>query len=145
MKTTISKLGFILSLLMLMGIFSTVAAQGIEFHHGTFAEAKAKAAKENKIIFVDAYAKWCGPCKWMAANTFTDQAVGEYFNEHFVAVKMDMEVGEGRELARGWGIRAYPTLLFFDAEGKEVHRDLGAKKADQLISLGKKVIEANKS
>ena len=141
MNATIRKIGLLFSLIMVAGIFGTVSAQGIEFHHGTFAEAKAKAAKENKIIFVDAYAKWCGPCKWMAANTFTDTEVGEYFNDNFIPVKMDMEVGEGRTLARQWGIRAYPTLLFFDAEGKEVHRDLGAKKKEQLLQLGKTVVE----
>ena len=152
MNITVSKIGTVLSLLLLMGLFSTVTAQetntatpGIDFHHGTFAEAKAKAAEEKKVIFVDAYAQWCRPCRWMAANTFTDGEIGNYFNQHFISMKLDMEKGEGPKLARGWGIRAYPTLLFFDANGKEIHRDMGAKEVDQLMSLGKKVVKKKKS
>ena len=115
---------------------STGEGNGIDFFHGTWAEAKAKAKEENKLIFVDAYAVWCGPCKWMARNTFTDPAVGEVFNKKFINVKMDMERGEGPKLARKWGIRAYPTLLFFDADGKEVKRALGAKRSTDFIQLG---------
>ncbi|HHG84150.1 MAG TPA: DUF255 domain-containing protein, partial [Bacteroidetes bacterium] len=68
----------------MLGLGSSMKAQGIKFFHGTFAQAKAKAKKENKLIFMDAYTSWCGPCKWMAANTFTDASVGAYFNQHFV-------------------------------------------------------------
>ena len=128
----------------LMGFNDTASAQtapeGIDFFHGSWAEGLAKAKAEKKLIFVDAYAVWCGPCKWMAANTFTDKLVGDYFNKHFVNFKMDMEKGEGRDLARNWGIRAYPTLLFFDSNAGEVHRSMGAKPAADFLKLGETVI-----
>lgn len=114
------------------------AVSGIDFFHGTFAEAKAKAKRENKLIFMDAYTTWCGPCKWMAANTFTDSSVGEYFNKNFVNVKMDMERGEGPALQRQFAVRAYPTLLFIDGDGQVKHRDMGAKKAGDFLAVGKK-------
>ena len=114
------------------------AVQGIDFFHGSFSEAKAKAAKENKLIFIDAYTVWCGPCKWMAANTFTDSAVGEFFNKNFVNMKVDMEKGEGRELARRYRVAAYPTLLFVDSQGAVKHRAMGAKRSGDFIALGKK-------
>jgi thiol:disulfide interchange protein len=117
------------------------AVTGINFFHGTFAEAKAKAAKENKLIFMDAYTVWCGPCKWMAANTFTDAAVGEYFNKYFVNMKVDMERGEGRTLARQYAVRAYPTLLFIDSKGDVKHRAMGAKRAGDFLALGKKAVD----
>ncbi|MEZ4920517.1 MAG: thioredoxin family protein [Saprospiraceae bacterium] len=110
---------------------------GIEFFHGSWAEAKAKAKAENKLIFVDAYTTWCGPCRWMASNTFTDSEVGAFYNKKFINVKMDMEKGEGPTLARQWKVRAYPTLLYFDADGNEVKRELGAKRADDFIRIGK--------
>nr|MBA3971052.1 hypothetical protein [Bacteroidota bacterium] len=45
--------------------------RSIEFEHGTFSELLAKAKKENKMIYIDCYTVWCGPCKWMAKNVFT--------------------------------------------------------------------------
>ena len=60
----------------------SVAGQGIEFYHGTWEEAILKAKAEDKIIFVDAFTTWCGPCKRMAASTFPDPAVGVLFNQH---------------------------------------------------------------
>lgn len=139
MKSYTKLVGGLLSIILVVAVSQkTFAQDGIHFHKGTWAEAVAKAKKENKMIFVDAYAKWCGPCKWMAANVFTMPAVGNYYNSNFVNVKMDMEVGEGRSLARAWGIRAYPTLIYFDPNGKEKKRHVGMKRTgEDLINLGK--------
>ncbi|MFN4256425.1 MAG: thioredoxin family protein, partial [Saprospiraceae bacterium] len=72
-----------------------LAAQGMNFEHGTWAEVLAKAKAENKPIFMDAYTVWCGPCKMMSNQTFPDAKVAELFNARFVNVKVDMEKGEG--------------------------------------------------
>lgn len=119
-------------------------AEGIDFFHGTFAEAQAKAKKEGKLIFVDAYTVWCSPCRWMAANTFTNADVGAFFNKHFINLKIDMEKGEGRTLSRKWAIRAYPTLLFMSDSGEVNKRVLGAQKPAQLLALGKDVVGGGK-
>lgn len=100
-------------------------------------DAVALATKENKPIFVDAYTVWCGPCKWLAANVFTDPEVAAYYNKTFVNVKLDMEKGEGIELAKKWSIQAYPTLIFFNEKGEEAHRVLGAMPAPTFIEIGK--------
>lgn len=112
-------------------------AQGIEFFHGTYAEALEKAQKENKLVFMDAYAEWCGPCKRMAATTFKDEKVGKYFNDNFVNVKMDMEKGEGPGLQRKFDVSAYPTLLFINGKGEVVHRTMGGQGNDQILALAK--------
>ena len=70
--------------------------QGVQFQELTFQEALNKAKAENKLVFVDCYTSWCGPCKYMLNNVFVLPEVGEFFNEHFVNVKYDMEQGEGR-------------------------------------------------
>ena len=110
---------------------------GIQFFHGTFAEAKALAKSQDKLIFVDAYTTWCGPCRLMASQTFTQPSVGEYFNKNFVNLKMDMESGEGVAFGSQYKVMAYPTLLFLDHNGAVKVRAMGAKPAQELINVGK--------
>lgn len=110
-------------------------SEGIKFETGTWAEILEIAKTQNKLIFVDAYTTWCGPCKWMSKNTFTDKKVGDFVNANFVPYKMDMEKGEGIDFAKANEVRAYPTLLFFNAQGELVHRGLGAQNAEVFLQL----------
>ncbi|MGB1018129.1 MAG: thioredoxin domain-containing protein [Chitinophagales bacterium] len=133
-------------LLLITLISLAVQAQGIAFFKGTFDEAKAEAKKEGKLIFMDAYATWCGPCKRMARDVFPTKEAGEYFNANFVNVKMDMEKGEGRGLAKKYGVRSYPTLLFIDYNGDVVYETKGARRnAASLIEVGKRALKPSKS
>lgn len=97
-------------------------AIGTQFFKGTFAQALAKAKKENKKLMVDCYTLWCGPCRHMAKNVFPDENLGKYMNANFVCIQLDMEHGEGPELNKTFNVEAYPTFIFFDAEGKEMNR-----------------------
>ncbi|MDZ4747744.1 MAG: thioredoxin domain-containing protein [Saprospiraceae bacterium] len=118
----------------------SVAGQGIEFYHGTWEEAILKAKAEDKIIFVDAYTTWCGPCKRMAASTFPDQAVGELFNQHFLSLKIDMEKEMGLEFKKKFPVNAYPTLFFIDYDQVLIRQAVGAKSPADLIALGESII-----
>src|SRR5690349_11740714 len=94
-------------------LISNGYAQGIEFvHDKTFQEILDIAKKENKLVFMDAYTSWCGPCKRMAANVFPDPEAGAFFNSNFINVKIDMEKGEGPGISGKYGVRAYPTLFW---------------------------------
>ena len=106
---------------------------GISFDVHTFAEAMEKAKAENKLVFMDCYTTWCGPCRMMAAQVFTQQKVGDYFNEHFVSLKMDMEKGEGITLGKKYGVTAYPTMLILDTQGNVMHTMVGSRSAEELI------------
>ncbi|MFN8353045.1 MAG: thioredoxin domain-containing protein [Spirosomataceae bacterium] len=108
--------------------------EGIKFFEGTFAQALAKAKAEKKLIFLDAYTSWCGPCKMMQTRTFPDKKLGDFFNQKFVAIKIDMEEGEGPNLAETYGVDAYPTLFFIDTSGKVVKRVLGFQSAEKLLA-----------
>ena len=133
-------------ILLLSISYLAINAQGIAFFKGTFEEAKAYAQKEDKLIFMDAYAAWCGPCKRMAKNVFPTKEAGDFFNENFVNVKMDMEKGEGRPLAKKYSVGSYPTLLFLDYNGEVVYQTKGARRdAASLIALGKKALFPNKN
>lgn len=129
---------FVATTLFAISIPVFALAQGINFFHGTWPEAMAQAKTEQKLIFVDAYASWCGPCKRMAANVFPDPKVGDYFNANFINLKYDMEKPENREFAGKYPVSAYPTLLILDAEGKIVHKHVGGLAADGLIAFGQK-------
>lgn len=119
-------------------IFNNGAEGGIEFFTGSWPDALAKSGKNDKLIFLDAYAAWCGPCKLMAKNTFTEEEVGTFFNENFINVKMDMEKHEeGPRLSRKFQLTAYPSLYFIDKNEKVVHFALGYHKPNQLIAVGK--------
>lgn len=120
-------------------------AQGIQFDKGNWQEIMAKAESEDKLIFVDAYASWCGPCKKMARNVFTKPQVGEFFNAKFVNAKIDMEKGEGANLARKWKVRAYPTLLFLNSAGEVVHQAIGYHNSDLLIELGEAALDPDRN
>lgn len=110
---------------------------GIKFFHGSFKEAKAKAKKENKLIFIDCYTTWCGPCKNMAKKTFVNKEVGDFFNKNFICMKIDMEQGEGITIQTNYSVEAYPTYLFIDSKGDVKHRDLGFIDAARFIQVGK--------
>jgi thioredoxin-related protein len=112
-------------------------AQGIKFEDTNFSTILAKAKKENKLIFVDAYASWCGPCKLMVKNVFPQKAVGDYYNSHFVNAKIDMEKGEGVDLAKKYNVKAFPTYLFIDGNGEVVHRTLGYVEENDFIQFAK--------
>ncbi|RMZ59564.1 thioredoxin family protein [Chryseobacterium nematophagum] len=127
---------------LFMGTF--IFAQGIQFDEGKFASILAKAKKENKLIFIDAYASWCGPCKLMVKNIFPLQNVGDYYNSHFINTKIDMEKGEGLDLAKKYNVKAFPTYLFINGDGEEIHRTLGYVEENDFIQFAKDAEDPNK-
>ena len=124
------------SLLILLFVSAQIQAQGIEFFHGKWKEALELAEKEDKLVFVDAYAKWCGPCKRMAKNVFTQAEVGDFYNKNFINLKLDMEESDGRTFGAKYPVSAYPTLLFLNGKGELVKKVTGGQQADGLISIG---------
>jgi thioredoxin-related protein len=127
-------------------LFSTVIAfaqEAIQFQDLPFKDLVTKAKKENKILFIDAYTSWCGPCKMMEKNTFTQKAVGDYFNANFVNARFDMEKGEGREIASKFGVRSYPTYLFLNGDGELVSQNYGYMEGSLFVSMAQDVNSPN--
>ena len=118
-------------------------ATGIEFFHGSFAEAISKARAENKLVFVDCYTTWCGPCRMLQNNIFPEQKVGEFFNENFISIKIDCEHEDGPSICQRFAITAYPTLIFVNGDGKPVYRTMGYRSAESLIDEAKKALGSN--
>jgi thioredoxin 1 len=126
----------ILSIFALLLTFSSFAQSGIKFEENSWAMIVSKAKAEKKLIFLDAYTAWCGPCKLLQVNVFPNEELGKYFGANFLSTKIDMEKGEGPSLARKYDVRAYPTLLFIDPNTQEiVHKVLGYRSVEQLKSV----------
>lgn len=124
--------------LSLLIITTTATAADINFlDNPVWKTVLEKAKKEKKIIFFDAYATWCGPCKQMDAETYKDQKVADFYNANFINVKYDMEKGEGITLAQQFAVTAYPSLLFISADGEMLHKGLGFQVPNQFLALAK--------
>lgn len=114
----------------------TLHAQGVEFEpEGTTLEqAAAKAKKEGKLVFVDCFTQWCGPCRNMARNIFPQEKVGAFMNPRFVSITIDMETEYGAPLVKEWQVNAYPTFIIFNGDAQEIGRFVGGSDADGLIA-----------
>ena len=132
----------IIGITFLLLVAINVSAQEINWI--TLEEAIALQKKEPKKILMDVYTKWCGPCKMLDRNTFSNPDVANYINEHYYAVKFN---GEGNatvtykgktysnpnydpakanrrnsahELTRYLSVRAYPTVVYFDEDANVI-------------------------
>ncbi len=128
----------ILSVLVMSSVMKTEVDKGIIFYNLTLAEAKKEAIKTGKLIFIDCYTDWCGPCRRMAATSFKDERVGKVFNERFVNLKVEMEKNpDGRFIAKKYRVEAYPTLLVINGKGDLIKKVIGMQSVDALLHLAK--------
>ncbi|MFA6524206.1 MAG: thioredoxin family protein [Candidatus Paceibacterota bacterium] len=139
-------------LFAILGIETVFAQKGISFENGgdkalveiykepNLEKILEKAKKENKIVFIDCYTSWCAPCKQMSKNVFTNDTIGDFFNSHFVCIKMDMEKGEGKVFAKKYEIGCYPTFLFLDGNGNVIYRISSSYSVQEFFEIGKKVL-----
>jgi len=119
--------------------------KNIDFKEGTFKELLAAAAKEDKLIFIDCYTSWCAPCKWMDKNVFVDEKVYSFYNSTFINYKIDMEKGEGPELAKKYQVSSYPTYLFINSKGDLVHKSTSRMSVEEFITVGENAIDPSKA
>jgi thiol-disulfide isomerase/thioredoxin len=127
--------------LNLSGLFG----QGINFSNAEWESVLDQAKAEGKIVFVDAYTTWCGPCKQMDKKVFSSKKVGTYFNDNFISVKMDMEKPQGLTMGNRYNVFVYPTLLFIDGYGSLVHRVAGYQDVKALIEEGQLANDPSRS
>lgn len=110
----------------------------IQFTDASFNEALQAASKNGKLVFVDCYTSWCAPCKWMEKNVFVNDTVYQFFNRQFVNFKIDMEKGEGVQLRERYKISSFPTYLFLDGKGNQVHRTGSRMSVQEFITEAKR-------
>lgn len=83
--------------------------------------ALEKARKEKKLVLVDVYTDWCGWCKKLDRDTYSNKDVEAKLTKEFISLKINPEKGEkNAKLAKRFGTRGYPHIVFLDAEGKKL-------------------------
>ena len=137
-------------------LFIGISTQAQEIKWMSMNEALAAQKEEPKKIFMDAYTVWCGPCKMLDKNTFTNKDVIEFVNENYYPVKFNAEGPEEidfngqmfknpkydpekkkrrnapHQLARALKITGYPSLVFFDEKAKLIAPIAGYRTPQQL-------------
>lgn len=120
---------------ILCGLNLNAWTQGISFKKENWKEILDLAKKENKLIFVNFYTDNWQPCREMAEKIFSAPKVADYFNRHFVNVKVDVARADGPILLNAYKVNAYPTLLFINGDGAEVFRAIGSKNGTELLKM----------
>ncbi len=114
-------------------------------------EAYALNKENPRKIFVDVYTDWCGWCKKMDRDTFSDPDVAEFANENYYAVKLnaeskdyiiiDKDTSTAQMVARSMGVTGYPTIVYIKEDFKTIQAVPGYQKADAFLDTLKKVME----
>jgi len=128
-----------LMLLMVMSsnviMANNTAPATIDFTNESFELAKARASEEGKLFFVDFYANWCTPCKWMESTTFKDKEVIKTLNSNYVSIKIDIDTNDGFSVKEKYQITVLPTLLIFNSDGELVERVQETLSRSKMMNL----------
>jgi len=121
--------------------------KGIDFQNKlSWSAALAEAKAGNKYIFLDAFTTWCGPCKMMDRNVYSDEKVGNALAD-FISIKVQMDVTtndetftkswyeDAKKIATSAKINAYPCLLFYSPAGELVYKSVGFRNVESFLSL----------
>lgn len=134
-----------------------IVDKGIKWTEGlTFEQIKNKAKAENKYIFLDCFTTWCGPCKLMDNQVYGNESVGNYINEHFISVKVQMDTtkkdnyevkswyGEAANISKQYRVEGFPTFIFLSPQGFIVHKEMGFKEVKEFIALAQTATQPGK-
>lgn len=117
----------------LLFVACSLSAQ-VDFRDLPFDSLLHRARAADQLVFVDAYTDWCGWCKVMDRETFSQSEVGDFLNSRFVSTKIDMERGFGVKLAMKHRVTSYPHYLIFDADGQLLARLSGYMEPEPFIA-----------
>lgn len=116
-------------------VIELIPDNSVNYFQGSFDSGKNKAGTEGKLFFVEFYADWCTPCKWMDKTTFRDTEVVSLLNDNYVPLKMDIESDEGANLKEKFSVRMLPTILIFNSKGEMVERVEKTLSSESMTSL----------
>lgn len=127
------------------GTAAVYASAGKEIPWKDFGAALGEAKKNKKRILVDVYTDWCGWCKRMDRDTYSDAEVRKYLSSAFVPVRLNAESNQRvtykgneysyRQLASGFRVNGYPTTLFLESDGTHIVTAPGYMKAPDFLTV----------
>jgi len=126
----------------------------IQFNHSlTWSQVRDKANAEGKYLFVDLYATWCGPCKIMDTEVYSNDSVSDKVNTRCLSIKIQMDstshdddyvrswYAVAKEMRSTYHIVGYPSFLFFTPDGKLILKEIGYKSSPDFINMLNKAID----
>lgn len=108
---------------------------GVKFLDYNSSKLAVLSKKEQKPLFLLAYANYCSSCKKMEKTVFPEPTVGSIFNQYFITAKVNIDSEIGKRLVSEYNIIHTPTLLFFDSNGKLMKGVEGFQDKEDLILL----------
>lgn len=117
-----------------IAFFATTAAAEVRWSDEPYARMLERAKQENKYVFIDFYATWCGPCKKLDAEVYPDPAAEKLLNA-MVSAKFDAEKDPWKPVADEFRVSAYPTLIVLAPDGKEMGRYVGYLPAPEFVEV----------
>jgi len=99
----------------------------------TFDQAQKKGQDQDQKFLLYFYADWCGYCRKLDKQTFTDPSVAEFINANFIPVRINSD--RMPKVAARYGVQGLPDLRFLSADGKNIARWPGYIEADKLLPL----------
>ena len=125
----------LLSILICFFITNSVDAK-INFST-SYKKALKQAKEQNKLIFIDFTASWCGPCQRMEKDVFSDPQVSEFYNANFVNLKLDEKFS--RSIMLKYGVSAFPTLMFLTPDKSILVQESGSMSSGTFIRFAQSV------
>jgi len=123
-------IGLISALSSILAIHPPATANAFQSIH--FDEACKKAAEQKRIVLIDFYTTWCGPCKRLDRVTWADGDVRKWLAANTVALKLDAE--KETKLSERYGVDGYPTILLLRPDGTEIDRLVGYREPEALLA-----------
>ncbi|WP_315815286.1 thioredoxin family protein [Paraflavitalea speifideaquila] len=123
----------------------------------TWQQVKEKAKRENKYIFIDVYATWCAPCKKMDKEVYANDTVGNYYNDRFVCVKVQMDktkqdnafvqswYNDAATIKSAYKVLELPTFIFLSPQRIVVEKSTGFMAVNDFLTLGKNALATGKT
>ena len=118
--------------LPLFFLFSLSLSATVNFSSESVDVIKETAGQEGKLYFVNFTAKWCAPCKFMDKYTYSDERLGEYIKENYLAMKLDVNSFDGFSMKKEYEIKTLPAIVIFNSQGKMVGKYEGSMSAGKL-------------
>ena len=135
-----------LILLLFCANFSFAQSSKVNFHHTTdLNRISSEAREKEKLIFIDFYTDWCAPCKKMDKEVFTNTEVSDIINKNFISVKINAEKKGGVDLAKKYGVSAYPYFLILKSDLSVKGHILGASSAELFLDKIQVYLDSNRS